>query len=181
MLWLPLLYLVFSFYTPGVIGGEMVGSRVGRSTEKLEYVMRVLEEQGLLHAVDEELLKRIQVAIQKRNPKSESNIEVKDVNETPRISVLEKAKLRQQQLFGVRSKTRPPTPRPKSKTSKSRAQYKDLFSGRSQVVGGECQALKTENRILKQQLLAAQSQQQQLQGSKTTRNLLNEIQVMLNM
>ena len=101
MVLLPLLYLVFNLHNSVVMGGEMVGRRVGRSTENLEYVMRVLEEQGRLHEVDEELLKKIQVAIQRRKSNSESNTESKDVDETPRRSLLEKAKLRQQQLFGV--------------------------------------------------------------------------------
>ena len=167
-------------------------TRIQRSTANLEYVMKVLEEQGRLDEVDGDLLKRIQTTILKNKAQgnsrsrsgSERAIDVKQVLSTPRVSALDRARTRQhqQQLFGARparGQNRSPLPEPKRSSP---------FSNRNQLLGGECQALKTENSILKQQLLAAQSQPLQqletrrgLQVEEPVRalHLLNSIQVEL--
>ena len=141
-----------------------------RSTTDLEYVIRVLEEQGRLGEVDDELLSRIQSTINndkaqnKLQRKSKHRFGLTQESSSPRESVLSLARARQIQLFGTR---RSPVPEPRRNS---------LLSERKQVVGGECQALKTENNILKQQLLAVQSQQQQLEPRRNIQ-LLNNIQV----
>ena len=130
--------------------------------------MRVLEEHGRLGDVDGDILSKIQLTIKKDNGKSKMHRKGKQ--SSPRDSVLQLARARQQQLFGIRTQNRSPLLDPRGNT---------LLSGRNQVVGGECQALKTENSILKQQLLAVQSQQQQLKASGSIK-LFSSIQVKTN-
>eukprot|EP00090_Calanus_glacialis_P001407 TRINITY_DN11001_c0_g1_i1.p1 TRINITY_DN11001_c0_g1~~TRINITY_DN11001_c0_g1_i1.p1 ORF type:complete len:482 (+),score=124.27 TRINITY_DN11001_c0_g1_i1:103-1548(+) len=136
----------------GLVSAD-TSTRDKRSTDNLEYVIRVLEEQGRLDEVDPKLLERIQATVQKTKTRggklSDSGINLSKT--TPRTSVLDRARIRQQQLFGVRPQSRPLTPSPQS-------QPRSAFPDRNRLFGGECQALKTENSILKQQLLAAQSQ-----------------------
>ena len=72
----------------------------------------------------------------------------------PRVSVLDRARSRQQQLIGFRSQNRSPNLKPPQNIP---------FSNNNRLLGGECQAFKTENRILKQQLLAVQQELQQLE------------------
>merc|ERR1712106_197927 len=106
-----------------------------RSTSQLEYVMRVLEEQGRLGEVDERLLKRIQSTINnnenqgEQRRKSKQNPLLNEVSSSPRESVLSLARARQEQLFRRRHQSRFTTPEPRRKLPQ----------------GGECQALKTEN------------------------------------
>jgi len=125
-----------------------------RSTANLEYVMRVLEEQGRLGEVDSNLLKRIQATIKGSHIKDESHFRSESgknivLSSSPTVSALDHAMIRKQQLFGNRSQNRSP-------------QNISPFSRRKQqLLGGECQALKTENSILKQKLLATQSQKHQ--------------------
>ena len=183
-----LLWMLLSITSTGLASNEG-GTLNKRSTDKLEYVIRVLEDQGRLNEVDGELLERIQATIQRSKSKaektniSEGRVGVQD--DLPRTSLVDKAKIRQQQLFGVRSQHRSPPPQSRTQSSTpARPRLTGLFPGRNQLVGGECQALKTENSILKQQLLAAQSQQQQQQqlgtdSSARTLSLLNSIQVKL--
>jgi hypothetical protein len=137
-----------------------------RSTIDLEYVMRVLVEQGRLCEVDGDLLSKIQTTISK--DKGQRNIQRKSKQaSSQRESVLSLARARQQQLFGIRSQNRFPLPEPRRNS---------LLSERKQASGGECQALQTENNILKQQLLVVQSQKQQ-QEPRRNAKLLNSIQV----
>ena len=128
-----------------------------RSTTNLEYVMSVLEEQGRLDEVDEGLLHRIQLTIQQN--KGQRKVEKRVGKQspilnkpptTPSHSVLNLARARQQQLFGAR--------RPQLAEQHSRFP----FSHEAERVGGQCQAFKTENAILKKQLLAAQTKLQQV-------------------
>jgi len=72
----------------------------------------------------------------------------------PRVSVLERARSRQQQLLGVRSPNRSPNLKPTQNIP---------FSNKNRLLGGECQAFMTENRILKQQLNAVKQELQQLE------------------
>merc|ERR1712179_193857 len=72
----------------------------------------------------------------------------------PRVSVLERARSRQQQLRGVRSQNRSPNLKPPQNIP---------LSNNNRLLGAECQAFQTENRILKQQLLAVQQELQQLE------------------
>ena len=131
-----------------------------RSTSQLEYVMRVLEEQGRLGEVDEQLLKRIQSTINEnenqgeQRRKSKQNPLLNEVLSSPRESVLSLARTRQEQLFRKRHQNRFTTPEPRRKLT----------------LGGDCQALKTENILLKQQLLSFQTQLQQ-QHKQTNRAL----------
>jgi len=119
--------------------------------------MSVLEEQGRLDEVDEGLLHRIQLTIQQN--KGQRKVEKRVGKQspilskpptTPSHSVLNLARARQQQLFGAR--------RPQLAEQHSRFP----FSHEAERVGGQCQAFKTENAILKKQLLAAQTKLQQV-------------------
>ena len=118
--------------------------------------MSVLEEQGRLDEVDEGLLHRIQMTIQqnkgqkKVERKGKQSLILNKPPTTPSHSVLNLARARQQQLFGAR--------RPQLTEQHSRFP----FSKKAEVVGGQCQAFKTENALLKQQLLAAQTKLQQV-------------------
>ena len=142
-----------------------------RSSSELEYVMRVLEEQGRLGEVDDALLRRIQSSIQNnKNPgkiqrKSKQSGGSNKPSSSPRDSVLSLARARQQQLFGSRSPSRSPL------LGSSPPQF-------PQFVGAECQAFKTENSILKQQLLAAETELQQF-GPGRTLQFTNRFQVVL--
>jgi len=133
-----------------------------RSTSNLEYVMSVLEEQGRLGEVDKGLLERIQLTIQQNKNQRQVKRKGKESGglnrpaTTPRQSVLNLARARQQQLFGSR---RPEISEPQARFP---------FSEEVNSPGGECQAFKTENAILKQQLLAAQTK---IQQSEEERNL----------
>lgn len=126
-----------------------------RSTANLEYVMKILEEQGRLHEVDGELLKRIQATINKDKPnqgfpRKGKNFESSDDKVS---SILQRARLRQQQLFGVRSKDSF-----QSKALRGQSREQDT---------SECADLKKENARLKKKLLAVTVEQ----GSNR-RNLL---------
>merc|ERR1719350_2605711 len=66
-----------------------------RSTSNLEYVMRVLEEQGRLGEVDGELLSRIQSTIDKNKGQGDIQRKSKQAS-NPRESVLNLARVRQQ-------------------------------------------------------------------------------------
>ena len=153
---------------------ERVGHAIKqkRSTSNLEYVMRVLKEQGRLGEVDGELLSRIQSTIEKNKGQGEIQRRIKQtiglnqVASSPIESVLNLARTRQQQQFGASSQNRSPFREPKRSS---------LFSERNQVMSGECQALQTENSILKKQLLVVQSQQ--LGGPGRSLKLLDIIPV----
>jgi hypothetical protein len=158
----------------GLVSADTI-TRDKRSTDNLEYVIRVLEEQGRLNEVDPKLLERIRATVQKTKTRgvqiSDSGINLKStLKTTPRTSVLDRARIRQQQLFGVRPQSRPLTPSPQS-------QPRSAFPARNRLLGGECQALKTENSILKQQLLAAQSE---FEEPARAQNILRSIQVKLS-
>ena len=113
--------------------------------------MRVLEEQGRLGEVDEQLLRRIQSTINnnenqgEQRRKSKQNPLLNEVLSSPRESVLSLARARQEQLFRRRHQSSFTTPEPRRKLP----------------LGGECQALKNENILLKQQLLSVHTQLQQ--------------------
>ena len=159
-------------------------NRYQRSTTNLEYLMKVLEERDRLDKVDVDLLKQIQTTIhgtkmqEKSRSRSQSQRNIY-VNH-PRVSVLDRARTRQGQILGARTQNRSPLVEPKRNSPFSNR-------NRNKLLGGECQAFKTENTILKQQLLAAQSQQKQLQtksgldldldGPVRALRLLNSIQV----
>jgi len=128
-----------------------------------------------------DLLKQIQTTVhgtkmqEKSRSRSQRNIYVNH----PRVSVLDRARTRQGQILGARTQNRSPLVEPKRNSPFSNR-------NRNKLLGGECQAFKTENTILKQQLLAAQSQQKQLQtksgldldldGPVRALRLLNRIQ-----
>ena len=149
-------------------------TRQQRSTANLEYVIRVLEEQGRLGEVDKDLLRRIQASIHGSKVQAESytqseskrNFIEHQVSSSPTLSALERAKIRQQKLFGARGQNISP-------------QRSFPFSSRKQLLGGECQALKTENSILKQQLLVAQEEGKglRLAGQEQIQQILGNIQV----
>ena len=98
------------------------------------------------------------------------------ISNRPRLSVLDRARTRQQQSVGTRSQARSPAVETKRNLP---------LSSRNQLLGGECQAFKTENSILKQQLLAVQEQLQQLErrmglqveGPVRALQLLSSVQV----
>jgi hypothetical protein len=119
-------------------------TKQNRSTTNLEYVMRVLEEQGRLGEVDGELLSRIQSTINKNKwqgeikRRSKQTLGLNQVASSPRESVLNFARTRQKQRFGACSQNRLPLQEPKRSSE---------FSEIKQVVGGECQAIKTENKL----------------------------------
>jgi len=158
-------------------------NRYQRSTTNLEYLMKVLEERDRLDKVDVDLLKQIQTTVhgtkmqEKSRSRSQSQRNIY-VNH-PRVSVLDRARTRQGQILGARTQNRSPLVEPKRNSPFSNR-------NRNKLLGGECQAFKTENTILKQQLLAAQSQQKQLQtksgldldldGPVRALRLLNSIQ-----
>jgi len=94
---------------------------------------------------------------------TQSNREGPHLNR-PRISVLERARSRRQELLNARNQN-------------SVGSHRSFdFSHRNQLLGGECQAFKTENRILKQQLLAAQTLLKQLEKE----NVQEPSKVLLN-
>ena len=74
----------------GLVSAD-TSTRDKRSTDNLEYVIRVLEEQGRLDEVDPKLLERIQATVQKTKTRggklSDSGINLSKT--TPRTSVLE--------------------------------------------------------------------------------------------
>ena len=151
---------------------ESTVHEIRQKRSNLEDVYRVLEEQGRLGEVDEQLLRRIQSTIQQNKGLGEIQRKSKQsqVTSSPRESVLSLARARQQRLFEARSQNRSPL---------LEARRNSPFSERTQALGGECRALKTENSILKKQLLVIQSQQKQVQGPVRNLRLLNGIQVEL--
>merc|ERR1712088_1236840 len=104
----------------------------------LQQVVGALQQRGMLDQVDPNLLRRIEGQL----GRSLLN-EVESSREQP-VSRLDRARERalerQRTLFGTRPSKRPTRP--------SRVPSRD---SRNQLYGGgECQALKTENRLLKQ-------------------------------
>merc|ERR1719400_2082122 len=91
----------------------------------------------MLDQVDPNLLRRIESQLG-RNLLNEVQTSQEQVRPQP-VSRLE----RQRTLFGTRPSKRPTRP--------SRGPSRDY--SRNQLSGGECQALKTENRLLKQKLI----------------------------
>ena len=165
-----LLCLLIILVWPTWASNESTVHEMRQKRSNLEYVIRVLEEQGRLGEVDGELLRRIQSTIQQNKGQEEIQRKSKQnqMISSPRESVLSHARARQQQLFGARSQNRSPL---------LEARKNSPYSERTQAVGGECQALKTENSILKKQLLVIQSQQKQVQGPVRNLKLLNGVQV----
>ena len=101
----------------------------------------------------EHLLGRIQTTVHEANTARGARNRYQQYPR-PRVSVLDRARSRQQQLIGFRSQNRSPSLKPPQNIP---------FSNNNRLLGGECQAFKTENRILKQQLLAVQQELQQLE------------------
>merc|ERR1711892_1529483 len=99
------------------------------------------------------LLRKIQTTSHERE--NTRNIRNRfQISNRPRLSVLDRTRTRQQQSMGTRSQNRSPA------VEKERNLP---LSNQNQLLGGECQAFKTENSILRQQLLAVQEQLQQLE------------------
>ena len=117
---------------------------------KILLVMLMVQSISTSENEGENLLKRIHTTFHE----PEHNRNIFEVSHRPIVSVLERIRSRQQQLLGARSESRSPKLNPKGKLP---------FSGRNQLLGGECQAFKTENGILKQQLLSVQKHLQQLE------------------
>merc|ERR1712088_621806 len=119
----------------------------------------------MLDQVDPNLLRRIEGQL----GRSLLN-EVESSREQPRpqpVSRLERARERalerQRTLFGTRPSKRPTRP--------SRGPSRDY--SRNQLSGGECQALKTENRLLKQKLI---QQSEEVEKPTTAIDVLKQLQ-----
>ena len=65
-----MLWMFLSITSTGLANNEQ-GTRDKRSTDNLEYVLRVLEDEGCLREVDGQLLERIQATIQRRKSKAQ--------------------------------------------------------------------------------------------------------------
>jgi len=142
-----------------------------RSTANLEYVMKVLEEQGRLHEVDADLLQRINVAIKgSKNQKQQQGHQLSRTSKeiignptrpvtTQRGNVLALARARQQRLFGSRLQ--------KQNERNSLEVQEDSRTK-------QCNALEVENRRLKQQLIEVQQDKQRQAENKL--KLLSSIQ-----
>merc|ERR1719343_1823851 len=117
-----------------------------RSTANLEYVMKILEEQGRLHQVDGELLKRIQTTLSKSKNKSVISRSGKSVQSNGeslsdrKQTILQRTKERQQQLLGFRNK--------------DIHQPQALQSSNRQDEKVQCEDLRRENTRLKKKLVA---------------------------
>jgi len=127
----------------------------------LQQVVGVLKQRGMLTQIDPNLLERIEAKLGTNLVTvDKSPQEIEEQRRNKELSFLEKARLksieRRQSLFGTRPTTTRPTSRPRSSQRES-----PLFSLNSLKDGGECQALKTENRLLKQQLLKQRKEEQQ--------------------
>jgi len=131
----------------------------------LQQVVGALQQRGMLDQVDPNLLRRIEGQL----GRSLLN-EVESSREQPRpqpVSRLDRARERalerQRTLFGTRPSKRPTRP--------SRVPSRD---SRNQLYGGgECQALKTENRLLKQKLI---QQSQETEKPTTAIDVLKQLQ-----
>ena len=84
-----------------------------RDLSQLEYVVKVLEQQGRLGEVDTHLLARINEALDKKEPAVETPVVEEETVRRPEVSrsfssakerFLERARLRQQKLFGRKNK-----------------------------------------------------------------------------
>merc|ERR1719430_233517 len=117
----------------------------------------------MLDQVDPNLLRRIEGQLG-RNLLNE--VESSQEQVRPPASRLDKARERalerQRTLFGTRPSKRPTRP--------SRVPSRD---SRNQLYGGECQALKTENRLLKQKLI---QQSQETEKPNTAIDVLKQLQ-----
>merc|ERR1719350_1486846 len=119
----------------------------------------------MLDQVDPNLLRRIESQLG-RNLLNEVQTSQEQVRPQP-VSRLERARERalerQRTLFGTRPSKRPTRP--------SRGPSRD-YSG-NQLSGGECQALKTENRLLKQKLI---KQSEEVDKPTTAIDVLKQLQ-----
>merc|ERR1719400_531965 len=119
----------------------------------------------MLDQVDPNLLRRIESQLG-RNLLNEVQTSQEQVRPQP-VSRLERARERalerQRTLFGTRPSKRPTRP--------SRGPSRDY--SRNQLSGGECQALKTENRLLKQKLI---QQSQETEKPNTAIDVLKQLQ-----
>lgn len=126
----------------------------------LQQVVGVLKQRGMLDQVNPELLRRIEDQL---GTNLVTKQEEEDERKRKEKSFLEKAQRgsfdRRRTLFGTRPPTRPT--RPSSKRNQ-------LFQS-----SGECQALKTENKLLKQQLL---KQSEKEQNPTTAIDVLRQFQ-----
>merc|ERR1711936_585686 len=131
----------------------------------LQQVVGALQQRGMLDQVDPNLLRRIESQLG-RNLLNEVQTSQEQVRPLP-VSRLERARERalerQRTLFGTRPSKRPTRP--------SRVPSRD---SRNQLYGGgECQALKTENRLLKQKLI---QQSQETEKPTTAIDVLKQLQ-----
>merc|ERR1719209_2888687 len=119
----------------------------------------------MLDQVDPNLLRRIESQLG-RNLLNEVQTSQEQVRPQP-VSRLERARERalerQRTLFGTRPSKRPTRP--------SRGPSRDY--SRNQLSGGECQALKTENRLLKQKLI---KQSEEVDKPTTAIDVLKQLQ-----
>jgi len=130
----------------------------------LQQVVGALQQRGMLDQVDPNLLRRIEGELG-RNLLNE--VESSQEQARPAASRLDRARERalerQRTLFGTRPSKRPTRP--------SRVPSRD---SRNQLYGGgECQALKTENRLLKQKLI---QQSQEAEKPTTAIDVLKQLQ-----
>jgi len=132
----------------------------------LAQVVGALQQRGMLDQVDPNLLRRIEGQLG-RNLLNEVESSPQEQDRQPPASRLdlarERALERQRTLFGTRPSKRPTRP--------SRVPSRDL--SRNQLYGGECQALKTENRLLKQKLI---QQSQETEKPNTAIDVLKQLQ-----
>merc|ERR1719454_1023338 len=130
----------------------------------LAQVVGALQQRGMLDQVDPNLLRRIEGQLG-RNLLNEVDTSQEQVRRPPASRLdqaRERALERQRTLFGTRPSKRPTRP--------SRVPSRD---SRNQLYGGECQALKTENRLLKQKLI---QQSQETEKPNTAIDVLKQLQ-----
>jgi len=130
----------------------------------LAQVVGALQQRGMLDQVDPNLLRRIEGQLG-RNLLNEVETSQEQVRRPPASRLdqaRERALERQRTLFGTRPSKRPTRP--------SRVPSRD---SRNQLYGGECQALKTENRLLKQKLI---QQSQETEKPNTAIDVLKQLQ-----
>merc|ERR1719454_2505296 len=131
----------------------------------LAQVVGALQQRGMLDQVDPNLLRRIEGQLG-RNLLNEVDTSQEQVRRPPASRLdqaRERALERQRTLFGTRPSKRPTRP--------SRVPSRD---SRNQLYGGgECQALKTENRLLKQKLI---QQSQETEKPTTAIDVLKQLQ-----
>lgn len=128
------------------------------SGPNLEYVMQVLEQRGLLGKVDPTLLNRVRTVVDQQRQRKQHDVTVVTPSPPPStpLSILERARAR---LRGQSSVSRPlPSSRLAKQTPAPR--FPHIQTKRNNQVGGACQALKTENRLLKQLLSLKQDSQE---------------------